>query len=335
MKTTPDFEFPPEQQETLRKARRLEWITLAYLASVTVVMYLAMGSSQAMKTAWLEDVLSLIPPTVFLVASRIAAWTPSKRFPYGYHRVVSIAFLCASLALFGMGAWLLIEAIHKLVIQEHPTIGGVTLLGATFWLGWLMIPALLWSAVPAMILGRKKLPLAEKIHDKVLHTDAAMNKADWLTAAAALVGVLGIGLGYWWTDAAAAALISLDILHDGFRNLKQVILDLMDESPRTVDRSQLSDIPDRVRKRLKMLPWVKDAAVRMREEGRVYFGEAFVVVSDERDLPQKLYDATKKCIELDWRIHDLVIMPVTSLEENKPSDSQDSQHGRRAKTGSG
>jgi cation diffusion facilitator family transporter len=314
MKTTSEFEFPPEQEQAFRKARRLAWITIAYLISVAVVMYLVMGSSQAMKTAWLEDVLSLVPAFVFLVASRIAVWRPSKDFPYGFHRAVSIAFLCASLALLFMGLYLLGESIVKLAKAEHPTIGAVSFFGRTFWLGWLMIPALLWSSIPAMILGRMKLPVAEKIHDKVLHTDASMNKADWLTAAAALIGVLGIGLGYWWTDAVAAAIISLEISRDGFRNLKQVIYDLMDKRPTTIDYSQPDDVPEKIRGRLESFPWVKEAAVRMREEGHVYFGEAFVVVSDERNLTEKLHRAAEECADLNWRVHDLVITPVLSLD---------------------
>ncbi len=314
MRTSPQFEFPPEQQVALRQARRWAWITLGYLASVIVVMYLAMGSSQAMKTAWLEDVLSLAPSIVFLIATHIAVWPPSKRFPYGFHRVVSIAFLVASLALFGMGAWLLIESITKLVQAEHPTIGGVTLFGHTFWLGWLMLPALVWSAVPSIVLGRKKLPLANTLHDKVLHTDANMNKADWMTAAAAMVGVIGVGLGYWWTDAAAAAIISLDILYDGGKNLRQVVFDLMDERPTTVDRATPDELPEKIRRRLKLLPWVKDAAVRMREEGHVYFGEAFVVPRDETNLAAKLQHASQVCRDLNWRVHELVIMPTPALE---------------------
>jgi cation diffusion facilitator family transporter len=321
MKTTPDFEFPPEQKAALNKARKLEWITISYLISVIVVMYLAMGSSQAMKTAWLDDMLSLVPSVVFLISSRIAVRPPNKQFPYGFHRAVSIAFLCASLALFFMGGWLLGESIFKLVQAEHPTVGAVTLLGHTFWLGWLMIPALLWSAIPAMILGRLKLPVAKQIHDKVLHTDASMNKADWLTAAAALVGVVGIGLGYWWADSAAAALISLEIIRDGFRNLKHVVFDLMDERPTTVDHQRTDDVPEKIRGRLESLPWVKEAAVRMREEGHVYFGEAFVVVSDEEDLTQRLHRAVEECADLNWRIHDLVITPVLSLGDADPRNN--------------
>jgi cation diffusion facilitator family transporter len=315
VKTTPEFEFPPKQQAAVGRARRLAWITIAYTASVVVVMYLAMGSSQAMKTAWLEDVRSNTPSIVFLIAARIAIWPPSERFPYGFHRVVSIAFLAASLALFVMGSWLLVESVNKLVRQEHPTIGGVHAFGRTFWLGWLMLPALVWSAIPAMILGRKKQPLAETIHDKVLHTDAQMQKASWLTALAAIAGVVGIGYGYWWADAVAAGLISADVIHDGFKNLKQVICDLMDERPMTVAHSRVDELPDRMRRRLKSFPWVQDAAVRMREQGHVYFGEAFVVVSDETDLTAKLRRAVEDCVNLDWRIHDLVITSVHSLED--------------------
>jgi hypothetical protein len=46
------------------------------------------------------------------------------------------------------------------------------------WLGWLMIAALAWSAIPSVVLGRAKLPLAAELHDKVLYADAKMNRAN-------------------------------------------------------------------------------------------------------------------------------------------------------------
>jgi len=45
----------------MRRAVRLEWLTVAYLISAVFFIYLTLGSSQAMKTAWFEDILSLIP----------------------------------------------------------------------------------------------------------------------------------------------------------------------------------------------------------------------------------------------------------------------------------
>lgn len=321
------FEFPPEKQEVYRKARLLEWVTLAYLASVVLLMYLVMGSSQAMKSAWVEDLLSLIPAIVFLAANRIAQNGPDERFRYGYHRVMSIAFLCASLAMVVMGGWLLVDSLLKLLYAEHPSIGSMTLFGQAFWLGWLMFPVLLYGAVPPVILGRMKLPLARRMHDKVLYVDADMNKADWMTAVAAIVGVAGVGVGWWWTDAVAGALISLSILNDGGRHLVQVVADLMDEVPMKVDGSGPEELPDRIRAYLERLAWVDEVVVRMRDEGHVFFGEALVKPADETDLLQKAEDATRVCREMDWRLYDFRVIPVASFLLVKDSSTDPDSPG--------
>lgn len=188
-------ELPPDLKGTLRRARRLEWLTVVYMASAVVLLALVLGSSQAMKTAWIEDLLGLIPPVAFLVAVRFNTRGPTGRFPYGFHRIVSIAHLCSALALFVMGTYLLVESIIKLVTAEYPTINSIELFGQTIWLGWLMLPALAYSALPSVFLGRAKIPLADELHNKVLYADAKMNKANWLTAGAAMVGSWASGSG--------------------------------------------------------------------------------------------------------------------------------------------
>lgn len=311
------YELPPDKAAIYARAIKLEWLTLAYLLSAVFFIYLTLGSSQAMKTAWFEDMLSLIPAIAFLVASRFRHRASSKRFPYGYHRSVSIAYLCASVALFAMGFFLLFDSIMALIAFEHPSIGVVQLFGHQIWLGWLMLLALLWSAIPAAIIGRMKLPLARELHDKVLFGDAKMNKADWLTAGAAMLGVLGIGIGLWWADAVAAAVISTDILHDGIKNLKAVIADLMDSRPTTVDDSALDPLPARAETELKKLAWVRDAKSRMREEGHIFDGEIFVVPTSNDDLVKRLADAQQVLKELDWRVKDVVVVPIQTLASLK------------------
>ena len=95
------FELPPELDGVHRRAVRLEWITLAYLATAIAALFLTLGNSQAMKAAWIEDSLSLLPPIAFLVANRIRTKPASDRFPWGRHRAVSIGYLGASLARTG------------------------------------------------------------------------------------------------------------------------------------------------------------------------------------------------------------------------------------------
>ncbi len=111
-----------------------------------------------------------------------------------------------------MGLVILGDSALRLVKAEHPSIGVIELFGHQIWLGWLMIGALLYTGIPVVFLRRKKLKLAAELHDKVLYADAEMNRADWMTAGAAILGIVGIGAGLWWADAVAAIFISLDIV---------------------------------------------------------------------------------------------------------------------------
>ena len=312
-------ELPPDKEKVHARAVRLERITIAYLLSAIAIIYLTMGASQAMKTAWFEDILSLVPPIAFLVATRVRRRRPDADHPYGWHRSMSIAYLIASVALFGMGAFLVYDAVTGLTSFEHPSIGTVSLFEHEVWLGWLMIPAAAYSGFPAMFIGRMKLPLAAELHDKVLFADAKMNKADWLTGSAAIAGVTGIAFGLWWADGVAAAVISVDILHDGVSNLRRAVADLMDSAPVKVDGSGREALPARLETELKKLSWVRDAHVRMRDEGHVFFGEVYVVPRDEEGLVGRLEEARAALLALDWRVYDLTMMPVAELDPREES----------------
>ena len=265
----------PRIARELEHARRLEWWTLGWMGTVVLAMGLAMGSSQAMKTAWIEDMLSLIPAIVFLIALRFERKSPDRRFPYGYDRVNNLAFIISAVALTLLGAFLLFESAMTLIKQEHVTVPPVTLFGQTFWLGWLMIAALAYSVIPPMILGRKKLPIAEALDDEVLHTDAMMQKADWMTGLAGIAGVIGVGLGYWWADAAAAGLISFSILNDGIRALRTASAELVDAAPRQLGGNELAEDAEALRRVLEQR--YPEAEIRLRETGRYIHAQVYGV----------------------------------------------------------
>jgi len=306
--------LPREQQDALHRAIKFEWITLAFLAASTALVFLVLGNSQAMKAAWIEDLLSFLPPIAFLLAVRLIRRPPTEKHPYGYHRSVGIAHLVAAVALVTMGSFLIVDSGAGLLSAEHPTIGGIELFGQTVWLGWLMITAMVLTAAPPVYLGRVKIKLAEKLHDKVLYADADMNKADWMTAGAAAVGVLGIGVGLWWADYAAALLISVSILRDGIRNLRGAVGALIDTRAHTVDDSAPDPLNRRIDTYLKGLPWVREAASRVRDEGHVFHIESFVVpAGGTHPSLEALEEARKECAALDWKVQDLVIIPVMEL----------------------
>lgn len=307
------FELPERLQEKLNKAKKLEWVTIIYLATVVVLMYLVMGSSQAMKTAWLEDALSMIPAISFLIASRIYNKKPTEKFQYGFHRVFSIAFLTGSIALFGMGLFLLVDSAITLIKAEHPTIGTIVLFGHQIWMGWIMIAVLVYSSLPAMYLGYKKLPLAKKLHNKILYTDANAQKADYMTGFAAMLGILGLGIGWWWADASAALFISFSVLKDGYTNLKDAVEDLMDRKPLQIKADKPDKLVEKTENFVKTWDWVKDAKVRFREEGQVYFGDVQVIIKPGTDVPKSIEEGLKKLQAFHWKIYDVTLMPVQEL----------------------
>lgn len=318
MKRRDSYELPPEQKQQLARARKLAWASIFFLGTITVVMVLTMGSSQAMKTAWVEDIWSMIPPIVFLVATKVSDRRPSDRYPYGFRRAPSIAFISAATAVLLLGIYMLYDSGMSLYHMEHPTIGMRNLFGTQIWSGWLMIAALVYSAIPPVVLGRMKLKMAQKLHAKTLHADATMNKADWATAAAAIIGLLGVGLGWWWADALAAGLIALDITRDGFTNVHQALTDLLDQRPTEVDAGKPDPISGQLRQAMEQVPWVQQVTVRLRDEGMLVCGEIFVEPAPGISaLPQKLVDLHRRAIDFHWRIYDIVVMPVPHIDADE------------------
>src|SRR4051794_10590119 len=105
------YDFSEEQEERRRHAARLSWLSLILLASTAVLTWLTLGQSQAMKTAWAEDLLGMIPPVAVLLALRVENREPTARFPFGYFRSVSVAFLASAAALCSTGLWLFGDAL--------------------------------------------------------------------------------------------------------------------------------------------------------------------------------------------------------------------------------
>jgi cation diffusion facilitator family transporter len=329
------FRFSDAQIRQRQRSIRLSWATIALLGTTATLMWLTLGQSQAMKTAWAEDLLGMIPPAALLIALRFENRRPTRRFPYGYFRVISIAFLAAAVALSAIGLWLFGDSVLKLVHRQRPSIGLMTLFNRQLWSGWAMIAALVYATAVGLTLGILKRPLARALHDKVVEADADMNKADWTSQSAAVIGILLVGYGHWWADSMAAALISLSILNDGWRNLRQVIGDLMDEAPSVFGETQaLEDLPNRLRAAAERLEWVERAGVRLREQGHVLTGEVFVVPrrveeASAAELLAHVARAGTELSKLDWRLHCLSVIPVTRLDERAPPRSSDNGASHR------
>ena len=315
----PPRELPEAQRDALRRAERLCWWTLLWMSLVSGLMYLSMGGSQAMKTALVEDMLSLVPPIAFLVASRFRRKGADAEYITGRERAFDVNFLISAVALTGVGLALVYDSLHTLLTATRPVVGAVVVAGHVVWQGWIMMAALAVSAVPPVILGRRKLELARQLQLKPLHTDADVGKADWMTALAGIVGVAGIGFGLWWADAAAALVIAGSVLHDGATNLRGAVRDLHDARPQQLDRSEPDPLPDRLCTRIAALPWVEGCAVRLHEEGLHVSG---LVTLHNRTLTAAQVEQVRAAARaVDWRLDqiDVSIDPTTDRQDSRPA----------------
>lgn len=301
-------DLPPEQEGALKKAVRWEYFTIAYTAVTITLVALVVGNSQAMRTAWIEDMLSLVPQIAFLISLIFVRRRPTVRHPYGLHRAMGIGHLVAGVALLAVGINLAVDSVAGLLAGEHPTIGTVVLFGHTIWLGWLMVAVMSIIVVGPFIYGHAKAKLAPVLHNKILYADADMAKADWHTNAASVIGVLGVGMGVWWLDGAAAVFISLGIIWDGFRNTKGAVVDLMDQRARTYDDKHPHPLAHDIAEHLRAQPWISDAAVRVRDLGQVFHVEAFIVPRRRRVSVAKIDALSERISELDWKVQDVVII---------------------------
>ncbi len=316
-------EVPPAERDALRRATRLEWVTIAYMASCVTLVYLVMGSSQAMKAAWIEDMLAFVPPIAFLIATRTVRRAPTPEYPHGRHRAVSAGHLTAAVALLMVGLMLVFDSASGLLAGEHPPIGTMRILGHTIWAGWPMIAVMVYTAIGPVVLARRKMPLARQLHDRVLFADADMQKADWMTATGSIAGILGIGLGLWWADSAVAIAIAASIVHDGWRNLRHAVGGLMDARARTTDMAATHPLVARVQRVVEEFPGVAEARTRVRDVGHLIDVDGFVVSRGDALTPERLADIVADVHALDWRIGDVVLMPVSDLPAHVPDPRTD------------
>lgn len=309
--------LPPQQQELLRRAIRLEWASIAVMSVVVVMVGLVAGQSQAMRTAFVEDMLALLPPAVFLIGVWRARLGRDEEHPYGHHRAVGAGHLVAAVALLVMGVSLVYNGASGLVKGEHPPIGIVSLFGVTIWSGWLMIVVMAIVMVPPMVLGRMKLKLAEPLHDKVLAADADMNRADWSTGLATIAGVTGIGLGLWWADSVAAILVATTILWDGFTNIRSAVRDLLDGTATPIDSDDPHPVVAQLQEAAQAVDWVDRCTVRVRDMGHVFHTEVFVVpVAGSNPTVDQVEELQRRCAAVDWKTQDTVVV----LTHHLPKD---------------
>ena len=173
---------------------------------------------------------------------------PSAGYPYGYERAEDLAGLGVALVIWASALFAGYESYQKLVADTGTT----------------HLPAGIAAAVVGMAgnfaVARYKGHVARQIQSTTMEAEATHSWLDTVSSLGALVGLVGVALGYRWADPVAGLAVTLFIAHVGSEVMREIIRHLMDG----VEPEHL----DAARRAAQAVPGVQSVSVRGRWMGR-------------------------------------------------------------------
>ena len=188
----------PEWHAAARRARRLSWLSLAWMGAEGVIAVTAgiLAGSIALISFGLDSFVEGFASLVIVwrfTGSRLLSHAAEKRA----QKLVAVQF-------FLLAPYVTYEAVHKLVTSEQPE---------TSWLGIALVTT---SAVGMPFLGIAKRRLADRLGSVATRGEGTQNLLCAYLALAVLIGLAGNALfGLWWLDPAAALVVAAVAVREG------------------------------------------------------------------------------------------------------------------------
>jgi len=228
-------------------------IGIALVAAKLVVGILT-GSLGILSEA-VHSMLDVVASGFALFAVRTAAKPADRQHPYGHGRA-------ENLAAFAEGMLLLFTAVGIGYAAVTRLLGHGPAVDAAWYAMALLVVALLVEAGRAIVLRR----VGRLAGSAALEADAANRGADVLSSLGVLAGLIGVRLGYPWTDAVAALVVAGLVGRAAIMLVRQAGDILIDRSPEVVE-DQLTDT-------IRAVDGVRDVKmVRVRRSGAQLLGD--------------------------------------------------------------
>jgi cation diffusion facilitator family transporter len=188
---------------------------LAVTGLIELAIALVSGSVALLGDALhnLSDVSTSVLVFIGFRASRKAA-TP--HYPYGYERAEDLAGIGVAVVIWASAAVAGAESINKLI--HH---------GSTQHVGW-GIAAAAVGILGNKLVARYKLIVGRKIQSATMIADARHSWLDALSSAGAMLGLIGVAVGWSWADAIAGLLVTGFICHVGWEVSSDIAHRLLD-----------------------------------------------------------------------------------------------------------
>ena len=189
------------------------------LALAKGVVYLSTGSL-AVGSETVNSLADGVYSLVIVAGLYLTTQPPDTDHPHGHERIEPFVALFVAVGVIAAGSAVLWQAVEAVLSGS----GGV---GA----GPLAAGVLAATAVTKYLLFRYCARMAETYRSPALRATALDNRADILTAAAALAGVVGAALGVPVLDPLAGVVVAIGILYTGFEIARDNVGYLVGRAP--------------------------------------------------------------------------------------------------------
>lgn len=177
--------------------------------------------SDALISDGINSAFDVVCGVVILLGARLAARRPDREHPYGHERFESVATIVLSIILFVTGVFVGHTAIEDLISKEYLT---------RELPGNLSILAALLSIAAKEVLFWYTKNAADKIGSVSLRAAAWDHRADVISTAGALIGILVSRYGFPAGDLIASLLVCLFILRTAYLVFREAISQMTDRS---------------------------------------------------------------------------------------------------------
>jgi cation diffusion facilitator family transporter len=208
-------------------------VGLALTGFVELAIALLSGSVALLGDA-LHNLSDVSTSALVFVGFRASRRLPTERYPYGYERAEDLAGLGVALVIWGSAAFTGFESVSKLL--RH---------GGTGHVGW-GIAAAAVGIVGNQLVARYKLAVGRRIRSATLVADAKHSWLDALSSAGAMLGLIGVALGWGWADAVAGMVVTGFICHVGWEVTTDIghrLLDGVDPDIVTTAETAAATVP--------------------------------------------------------------------------------------------
>jgi cation diffusion facilitator family transporter len=206
------------------------------LVVLKLVVGILIGSVSVMSEA-IHSGTDLVASVIALFAVRASGRKADERHPYGHGKFENISGVVEALLIFAAAAWIIYEAVHKLVRPQEVQmpIWGV---GVMF-----------VSALVNIVVSRRLFKVGNETDSVALQADAWHLRTDVYTSAGVMAALLVVFIGrlvspaldLHWVDPVAAILVALLIMKAAYDLTRDSARDLLDVSLPHEDVSWIGD----------------------------------------------------------------------------------------------